>query len=123
MGKSQPVPGGASPAGGKRETERRRVSMRLVERVGGYYSEEELPFGTCYRWQPCRITVECRCGKREQYARSELIERVLYCECGEGRTSRLRTKLIMEVVEEEAGDMFHPWRRYKTPEDAETIPI
>jgi len=50
--------------------------MRLVERVGGYYAEEELPFGTCYRWQPCRITVECHCGKRQQYTRSELIERV-----------------------------------------------
>jgi hypothetical protein len=123
MGKSQSVPGEASPADGKRETERRTVSMRLVERVGGYYSEEELPFGTCYRWQPCRITVECRCGKREQYARGELIERVQYCECGEGQTSRLRTQLIMEVVEEEAGDMFHPWRYHKTPEDAETIPI
>jgi hypothetical protein len=123
MGKSQSVPGEASLADGKRETERRTVSMRLVERVGGYYSEEELPFGTCYRWQPCRITVECRCGKREQYDRGELIERVQYCECGEGQTSRLRTQLIMEVVEEEAGDMFHPWRHHKTPEDAETIPI
>jgi hypothetical protein len=98
-------------------------SMRLVERVGGYYAEEELPFGTCYCWQPCRITVECHCGKRQQYTRSELIERVLYCECGEGHTRRLRTQLIMEVVEEEAGDTFHPWRRHKTPEDAETLPV
>ena len=98
--------------------------MRLVERVGGDYAEEELPFGTCYCWQPCRITAECHCGKRQQYTRSELIERVLYCEeCGEGHTRRLRTQLIMEVVEEEAGDTFHPWRRHKTPEDAETLPV
>jgi hypothetical protein len=97
-------------------------SMRLVERVGGYYAEEELPFGTCYCWQPCRITVECHCGKRQQYTRSELIERVLYCECGEGHTRSLRTELIMEVVQEEAGDMFHPWRYHKTPEDA-GIPV
>ena len=97
--------------------------MRLVERVGGYYSEEELPFGRCYRWQPCRITVECHCGKRRQYTRSELIERVLYCECGGGKTSRLRTQLLMEEVQEEAGDMFHPWRHHKTPKDAETIPV
>ena len=97
--------------------------MRLVERVGGYYSEEELPFGTCYRWQPCQITVECNCGKRQQYTRSELIERVLYCEeCGEGHTRRLRTQLIMEVVQEEAEDTFHPWRYHKTPEDA-GIPV
>ena len=103
--------------------ERRKVSMRLVERVGGYYAEEELPFGTCYSWQPYRITVECQCGKRQQYTRSELIERVLYCECGEGHTRRLRTQLIMEVVEEEAGATFHPWRCHKRPEDAETLPV
>ncbi len=84
--------------------------MRLVERIGGCYSKEELPFGTCYRWQPCRITVECHCGKRRQYTRSELMERVRYCEeCGKGKTSRLRTLLFMEEVQAEAGDMFHPW--------------
>jgi hypothetical protein len=99
------------------------VSMRLVERVGGYYAEEELPFGTCYRWQPCRITVECgRCGKRQQHTRAGLVERVLYCECGDEHTRRLRTQLIMEVVQEEAEDTFHPWRYHKTPEDA-GIPV
>ena len=100
------------------------ISMRLIERVGGHYSEEQLPFGTCYRWQPCRITVECSsCAKSQWYTRSELIEQVLYCECGQGCTRRLRTQLIMEIVEEEAGDTFHPWRYRKTPESAETIPV
>ena len=98
--------------------------MQIIERIGGYYSEEELPFGTCYRWQPWRITVECPCGKRQQYTRSELIEQVLYCqECGEGHTRRLRTQLIVEVVEVVAGDMFHPWRYHKTPEEAEATPV
>ncbi len=97
--------------------------MRLVERVGGYYAEEELPFGTCYRWQPCRITVKCgRCSKRQQHTRAELVECVLYCECGADHTRRLRTQLIMEVVQEEAEDTFHPWRYRKTPEDA-GIPV
>ena len=110
--------------GGRRGKETKKmVSMRLLERVEGYYSEEELPFGTCYRWQPCTITVECDCGKKQQYTRGELIEQVLYCECGEGHTRRLRTQLIMEEVEEEAGDMFHPWRHHETPEDAETLPV
>jgi hypothetical protein len=27
----------------------------------------------------------------------------------------------MEIVQEEAGDMFHPWRYHKTPEDAQTL--
>jgi hypothetical protein len=107
----------------KGNRERREVSMQLVERVGGGYSEEELPFGTCYRWQPCRITVECYCGKRRQYTRNELIQRVLYCECGEGKTSRLRTQLLMEEVQAEAGDTFHPWRHHKRPEGAETLPV
>ena len=97
--------------------------MHIIERIGGYYSDEELPFGRCYRWQPRRITVECRCGKRQQYTRSELIKQVLYCGCGEGHTRRLRTELIMEIVQEEAGDTFHPWRYHKTPEDAETLPV
>jgi hypothetical protein len=97
--------------------------MRIIERVGGYYSEEELPFGTCYRWHPCRITIECHCGERQRYTRSQLIERVLQCKCGEGETRRLRTQLLIEVVEEEVGNMFHPWRYHKTPEEAETLPV
>jgi hypothetical protein len=38
----------------------------------------------------------------------QLIEQVLYCACGEGHTRRLRPQHIMEMVEEEAGYMFHP---------------
>jgi hypothetical protein len=26
-------------------------------------------------------------------------------------------------VEEEVGNMFHPWRYHKTPEEAETLPV
>ena len=48
------------------------VSMRLLERVGGYYAEEELPFGTCYRWQPSTITVECGCGKNSSTPEASL---------------------------------------------------
>jgi hypothetical protein len=63
------------------------------------------------------------CGKKQQYTRSELIEQVLYCECGEGHTRRLRTQLTMEEVEEEAGDKFHPRRHHETPEEADTLPV
>jgi hypothetical protein len=35
----------------------------------------------------------------------------------------LMSELIMEVVQEEAGDLFRPWRHHKTPEDAEALPI
>ncbi len=37
--------------------------MRVIERIGGYYEAQEVPFGVVYRWYPGFLLLECGCGE------------------------------------------------------------
>src|SRR5215208_784018 len=38
---------------------------KILERVGGYYECQEVPFGVVYRWHPGYLLLECGCGARQ----------------------------------------------------------
>jgi hypothetical protein len=89
--------------------------MRVVERVEGHYETQDVEFGRVYRWQPERVMVECRCGKRETFKRSELLESVIKCECGMDHSADVREELVIGVLEEDEKTL-HPWRYWRPPE-------
>jgi hypothetical protein len=74
---------------------------KIIERVGGYYEDQEVPFGMVYRWHPGYLLLECGCG-----AKQALTCFAATCgECGADYTSVVREKLAGQCLEYEA---LHP---------------
>ncbi len=80
--------------------------MQVVERSAPHYDVQEVEFGRVYRWCPECVVVECDCGERMVFKRSELIESVKVCECGASMAT-VREELDFQVLDEEAA---RPWR-------------
>lgn len=76
--------------------------MQIIERIGGYYEAQEVPFGVVYQWYPGYLLLECECGK----------ELTLTClmsscgECGADHATVVREELAGQCSEDEA---LHPW--------------
>jgi hypothetical protein len=90
--------------------------VKILERLKGHYEAQEVSFGVVYRWCPEHVVVECRCGKRENRKRSDLISSFTVCDCG-ANTARIREELILEVLDEDEVTR-HPWRYAGDREDA-----
>lgn len=77
--------------------------MRIIERIGGYYEPEEVPFGVVYGWQPAFLLIECECGEMLNLSCS-----MASCnECGADHTALVREELAEQCSKEEA---LRPWR-------------
>ena len=76
---------------------------KIIERIGGYYEAQEVPFGVTYRWYPGYVLIECGCG--------EML--ILTCfmatcsECAADHTTVVREELAGQCSEDE---VLHPWR-------------
>lgn len=57
---------------------------------------------------PPSVVVECDCGERMIFERSDLIESVQVCECGASMAA-LREELVFQVLDEDE-EAARPWR-------------
>ena len=60
----------------------RGVAVRIIERVAEHYDVQEVEFGNVYIWCAEEVVVECDCGTRSIFKRSDLIaSEARCCEC------------------------------------------
>ena len=92
--------------------------MRVVERVAGRYTVEEVEdFGRVYRWSPESVVMECECGRRTALKRSDVIVGSRpCCGCGAVPTGAIREEVVLEVLDESRESCLHPWRYWRTSE-------
>ncbi len=76
---------------------------KVIERIGGYYEAQEVPFGVVYQWNPGYLLIECGCG--EKLALSCFTN--ICSECGADYAAVVQEELAGQCSEEEA---LHPWR-------------
>ena len=77
--------------------------MQVIERIGGYYEAQEVPFGVVYQWHPGYLLLECDCGER-----LTLTCFIATCsECGEDHAAVVQEELADQCFEDEA---LRPWR-------------
>ncbi len=82
---------------------RKAKYAKVIERIEGYYTPEEVSFGIVYRWQPGYVLIECGCGKRLTLTCS-----MTNCsECSTDHVAVVRKELAGQCSEDEA---LHPWR-------------
>ena len=75
----------------------------VIERIGGYYEAQEVPFGVVYQWNPGYLLIECGCGEK-----LALTCFVSTCsECGAGYAAVVQEELAGQCSE---GEALHPWR-------------
>ncbi len=86
--------------------------MRVLERVAEHYDTQDVEFGRVYRWCPEYVVVECECGTRRTFKKSDLIRgSVTPCKCGKDDPFG-----FPEEQDEVAGHLIkddtivHPWR-------------
>lgn len=93
--------------------------MRVVERVAGRYTVEEVEdFGRVYRWSPESVVMECECGGRTTLKRSDVIVGSRpCCGCGAVPTGATREEVVLEVLDESREAGHHPWRYWRTSEN------
>ncbi len=78
--------------------------MEIIERLGGYYEAQEVPFGVVYGWHPGFLLLECGCSEM-----LSLTCLVATCgECGADHTAVVREEVADQCSEEEEAP--HPWR-------------
>ena|SRR5215210_2160176 len=76
---------------------------KVIERIGGYYEAQEVPFGVVYQWHPGYLLMECGCGER-----LALTCFISTCsDCGADHAAVVQEELAGECSEDEA---LHPWR-------------
>ena len=77
---------------------------QVVERLGGHYETQEVPFGVVYRWRPECLIIHCRCGER-----TTLTGTLTGCSgCGADCTALVGKGEIVRAVQ--ADETCHPWR-------------
>jgi hypothetical protein len=47
--------------------------VRIIGDTEGHYEVQDVKFGKVYKWHPDSTIIECGCGKRLTYTRSELM--------------------------------------------------
>ena len=86
-------------------------TAKVIERVAGHYDVEEVEYGRVYRRRPEMVVVECECGKRATFKRSNLITSIVTCGCGARYAA-------VDIQEEEDDETVHPWRYWRPPKGA-----
>ena len=87
--------------------------MKIIELVDAHYRREDVDYGASFVWDPGHIVLECnKCGKRQSLKRSELVEGLVKCPCGESSEARLYQGQVADAL---AADdrKRHPWRYWK----------
>jgi len=75
---------------------------KIIERVGGYYEDQEVPFGVVYRWHPGYLLLECECGARQAFT----CFAASCSKCDADYSSVVREELAGHCLDDEA---LHPW--------------
>ncbi len=88
--------------------------VRIIERIAGHYEIQDMEdFATVYRWHPETVVVECECGEKATFKRSEIIDcYVSACQCGKDDMAGIREELVIELLEED--EDLHPWRSWRS---------
>ena len=85
------------------EEHRKAKYAKVIERIGGYYEAQEVPFGVVYQWHPGYLLIECGCSEK-----SALTCFTSICsECGADHATVVQEELAGQCSEDEA---LHPWR-------------
>ncbi len=93
--------------------------LQIIKRQAEHYDTQEMEFGWVYKWQPESVIVECGCGKRMTFKRSELIgSAATTCECGKENMATVREEVAMQLLDEDYETHHHPWRYWHPPKDA-----
>ncbi len=95
--------------------------VQVIERVARHYDVEEVEYGRVYRWCPEMVVVECECGKRATFKRSDLITSIVTCECGARYAVvdiQEEEEMVGQSLEEEDDETVHPWRYWRPPKGA-----
>lgn len=104
---------GRSTEGNGNQKEGDTAAMRIIERVEGHYETQDVEFGRVYRWQPKRVTVECKCGKRTTFKGSTLTGSATTCECGQDHADSLQEEMVAHQMLKD--EDIHPWRYWQPP--------
>jgi hypothetical protein len=91
-------------------SEEARAEVQVIERVREHYDTQEVEFGRIYSWCSECVVVECKCGKRKTFSRSELIKAKPTCECDTDNTASVRAEVVLELLDEDYEAHHHPWR-------------
>jgi hypothetical protein len=84
---------------------------KIIERIGGYYEAQEVPFGVVYQRHPGYLLIECGCGER-----LALTCFISTCsDCGADCAAVVQEELAGQCSEE--GEALHPWRYAGERED------
>jgi hypothetical protein len=82
--------------------------VRFIERIEGHYEEQEVPFGTVYRWCPDCILLECECGAQLTFTHS-----TEPCRCGADYSEVIQELARLELERREVRvpchDECHRW--------------
>ena len=93
--------------------------MRIIERLAEHYEAQEVEYGRVYKWYPETIVIECDCGTRSIFERSELVASEASCgQCAKGILSDIREGLVVQLLEENNEARHHPWRYWDTTKDS-----
>jgi hypothetical protein len=96
----------------------RGVTVRIIERLAEHYDVQEVEFGKVYKWCAEGVVVECDCGKRSIFTRSELIaSEAICCECDKQTSAGIREEVVIQLLEENYEATNYPWRYWHTTKD------
>ena len=101
--------------------------VKIIERVAERYDVHEVEFGRTYVWCPQSVLIECECGERSTFKKSDLLnlnESRSTCECGKDSMDGIREEIqdekemvVGHLFEDEDDEVVHPWRYWHTSED------
>jgi hypothetical protein len=77
------------------------VLVRIIRDAEGHYDVQVMELGKTFKWNPDSTVIECECGRRLTYTRSDLMGSIKTCECGKDSTVRLREEVIVQALEED----------------------
>ena len=75
--------------------------MRIIGDAEGHYDVQVTELDQIYKWHPDSTIIECECGRKLTYTRSDLMGSVKTCEYGKDSTARVREELVVQALEED----------------------
>jgi len=92
--------------------------VKVIEHVAAHYDVQEVEYGRAYKWCPATIMVECDCGERPSFKRTDLIASEARCgKCGKGMPAEIREEVVLRLLDEDDQATRYPWRYWQPSED------
>ena len=92
--------------------------MRIIERIAEHYDVQEVEFGKVYKWCAEEVVVDCDCGKRSVFKRSDLLaSEARCCECDKKPSAGIREEAAIRLPDEDYEATNFPWRYWHTTKD------